>query len=278
MRMFVNVNEAPEVEDHFGDVLAKAQVGLQQGKRTLAEEIGVDPEVVRRWHDGVYHSGDESALRAAAELLNLHADALLDLATGRNLPPVHGAPEIAALNTPFGGDMTTNAWAIRGSGIAFDTGTDPGMWAYHEAELAGPLHTLLLTHGHRDHIACLTTLRESYPGLNVYAHPDEGIPGTKPLSPSQELVFGALTVTVRLTPGHSPGGLSFVIDGLSRPVAVCGDALFARSVGGIRRDYPTALKAIRTHLLSLPTETLLLPGHGPATTVGDENAHNPFFA
>ncbi|MGF1453439.1 MAG: MBL fold metallo-hydrolase, partial [Opitutales bacterium] len=237
MRMFVNVDHGPGLEDHFGDVLMKAQVGSQQGKRSFAEELGCDTDTVRRWHDGDYLPPDEAALRQAAKLLNLDANALVALAAGENEVPAMVAPEIKALNFPFASDMTVNAWTIAGSGIAFDTGTDIAQWREHEAELAGPLTHLFLTHGHRDHIACLNALRAQYPDVKVYAHAAENIPGTEPVEDRHEFALGKLTLTARLTPGHSPGGLTYLIDGLSRPVAVCGDALFARSVGGIKRDY-----------------------------------------
>jgi glyoxylase-like metal-dependent hydrolase (beta-lactamase superfamily II) len=65
--------------------------------------------------------------------------------------------------------------------------------------------------------------------------------------------------------------------GLDTPLAVVGDVIFAGSVGGIRSRYRPALESIRAGVLTLPAETILLPGHGPLTTVAHELAHNPFF-
>ncbi|MCX6958329.1 MAG: MBL fold metallo-hydrolase [Verrucomicrobiae bacterium] len=88
-----------------------------------------------------------------------------------------------------------------------------------------------------------------------------------------------ITIEARPTPGHSPGGTTYVVRGMSSEIAVVGDALFAGSVGGIPpSSYEAALKAIRKNILSLPDDTILSPGHGPLTTVGDEKARNPFFA
>jgi glyoxylase-like metal-dependent hydrolase (beta-lactamase superfamily II) len=64
---------------------------------------------------------------------------------------------------------------------------------------------------------------------------------------------------------------------LETPVAAVGDVIFAGSVGGIRARYRQALEAIQTEVLSMAPETILLPGHGPVTTVAHEKAHNPFF-
>jgi hydroxyacylglutathione hydrolase len=88
---------------------------------------------------------------------------------------------------------------------------------------------------------------------------------------------GALSIEPRLTRGHSEGGTTYVINGLSRPVAVVGDAIFAGSIGGPKLSYADALEGIRSQILSLPDNTVICPGHGPLTTVGEEKANNPFF-
>jgi len=67
------------------------------------------------------------------------------------------------------------------------------------------------------------------------------------------------------------------VHGLDLPVALVGDALFSLSIGGAKCAYQLALKNNREQLLSLPSETILCPGHGPMTSVLEECAHNPFF-
>ena len=70
-----------------------------------------------------------------------------------------------------------------------------------------------------------------------------------------------------------------MVEGLEPLVAVVGDALFASSMGGVPPDkYAGALHANRAHILSLPEDTVICPGHGPLTTVGLEQKHNPFYA
>ncbi len=89
---------------------------------------------------------------------------------------------------------------------------------------------------------------------------------------------GKIDIEARLTWGHSPGGMTFVATGLARPVAIVGDSLFAGSMGGGTVSYKDALRNNLEKILTLPDETIICPGHGPMTSVGEEKKHNPFFA
>jgi glyoxylase-like metal-dependent hydrolase (beta-lactamase superfamily II) len=96
------------------------------------------------------------------------------------------------------------------------------------------------------------------------------------LSEGGVVEVGSLPFTVRHVPGHSPGGVAFVGSGM----AFVGDALFAGSIG--RTDLPGGntqqlLDSIRAQLFTLPDETVVYPGHGPETTVGQEKRTNPFL-
>jgi len=71
--------------------------------------------------------------------------------------------------------------------------------------------------------------------------------------------------------------MTYVIEGLETPIAVVGDAMFAGSMGGGMVSYADALQTNRDKIMTLPDETILCPGHGPMTTVGEEKRHNPFF-
>ena len=68
-----------------------------------------------------------------------------------------------------------------------------------------------------------------------------------------------------------------LIDGLERPIAIVGDAIFAGSMGGGMISYEDALRTNREKIMTLPDDTVLCPGHGPLTTVGREKKNNPFF-
>ena len=87
------------------------------------------------------------------------------------------------------------------------------------------------------------------------------------------MALGKLSVTPLATPGHTQGSTCYAING----ACLVGDTLFAGSIGRPVCDYTRMLAAIRSKVLSLPEDTDLLPGHGPATTVREEIGHNPFF-
>ena len=111
----------------------------------------------------------------------------------------------------------------------------------------------------------------------TYIHQHE--PKPKSATPLQlvehgdEIQVGALQVLVLDTPGHTPGGCAFY----TRNTVIVGDAIFAGSVGNASVSYEGLLSSVRQNVLTLPDQTYLFPGHGPATTVAEEKAHNPFF-
>jgi glyoxylase-like metal-dependent hydrolase (beta-lactamase superfamily II) len=103
-------------------------------------------------------------------------------------------------------------------------------------------------------------------------------PADRLLSDGDVLALGQLSLKVLYTPGHSPGSISLYC--ASEGVLFVGDVLFRRGVG--RADLPggnwqTLLDSIKTRLFALPDETTVYPGHGPATTIGEERRGNPFL-
>ena len=102
-------------------------------------------------------------------------------------------------------------------------------------------------------------------------------PGAEGIAEDFAVTIGGLSIRAILTSGHSVGGTTFLVDGLSAPVAVVGDALFAGSMGGGMVSYEDALRNNREKLMTLPDETVVCPGHGPLTTIGEEKVANPFF-
>lgn len=98
------------------------------------------------------------------------------------------------------------------------------------------------------------------------------------ISEKEELKLGDDTLKVFLVPGHSPGSIAFYYP--AGKWVISGDVLFNGSIGRTDLpggDYDTLINSIRTHLVTLPNDTQVLSGHGPATTVGDEKADNPFL-
>jgi glyoxylase-like metal-dependent hydrolase (beta-lactamase superfamily II) len=89
--------------------------------------------------------------------------------------------------------------------------------------------------------------------------------------------IGGLAIKTLSTWGHSPGQTTFYVTGLSYPLAVVGDSLFAGSIGGSTEHFADQHKNDVEKILRLPRNTVLACGHGPLTTVGQEKVHNPFF-
>jgi hydroxyacylglutathione hydrolase len=127
-----------------------------------------------------------------------------------------------------------------------------------------------------DHLADLDKLQAAS-NATSYGSAVENPLGLKSLVHGDGLILGNLTIRVLGTSGHTPGGLSYFIDGLAKPLVVVGDALFAGSMGGAAYAYQEALHHIQERILTLPPETVICPGHGPLSTVGQERANNPFF-
>ena len=270
------------LEDQFQDVVGKARRGLRLSESQLAQKAGVPLEAVEAFLQGGNLQGDNLDDKIS-DALGLDLPALRDLERGTWHPgEVALPPTAAAFNVPFGGDMTVNFYLVwdceGGRAAAFDTGGDCGALLQTLRDHQLKLDAIFLTHTHEDHIADLDRLTAET-DAPVYVSALEKFPGVHTVQDGDTFTVGALTVTARLTAGHSPGGLTYVVTGLEPALAVVGDALFCASMGGVGPEkYPSALAANRTHIFSLPDTTVLMPGHGPLTTVGAEKKHNPFYA
>ena len=266
-----------ELEDNVGDVIGKAQRGLGISDSRLAEKSGLKPEQLRQIRDDNY---DESAIRAIAPVLNLDAGALVDLAQGKWKPDtLENFEGLAQFNTSYGG-MLVNAYLVwdpaTKHAAAFDTGADSaGMLKLATKENLS-IKLILLTHAHSDHVADLPRLREET-GAEVFAPAREPVPGADKIDEGKKFRVGKVDIETRLTWGHSPGGMTFVVNGLARPIAIVGDSLFAGSMGGGSVSYKDAVQNNLEKVLTLPDEAIICPGHGPMTSVGEEKKHNPFF-
>lgn len=266
------------LEDNVSDIIGKAQRGLGLSDSQLAERSGVSAEKIRKLREGDF---DDDAIARVAPILKLAGASLSKLAGGKWNPDSIGETEgLAQFNTTYG-DMTVNAYLVwdpaAREAVAFDTGADCGdMLKRIERENLG-VKLILLTHAHPDHVADLRRLRKAT-GAPVYISELEAEGGMEGIAEGKRFRTGSLEIEARLTSGHSPGGITYVVAGLSRPVAVVGDSLFAGSMGGGNVSYEDALRNNREKILTLPEETIVCPGHGPLTTVGKEKRDNPFFA
>jgi len=264
------------LEDSFSDIVGKAMRGLKLTDAQVAESAGVMPDAVNRLREGEW---DEDTARKVAPVLGLKADALADLGNRAWTPGSVSVEGLASFNTVFE-DMTVNAYLVwdpvSKEAVAFDTGTDISGQLKLIAEKNLRLSLILLTHTHGDHIFELDRLKEKT-GAPAFVSQHEPLEGAEPFDAGRKFSAGGLEIETRFTWGHSKGGITFVVAGLSRPIGVVGDAMFAGSMGGGGVSYPDALRTNRQEILTLPDETILCPGHGPLTTVGEQKVHNPFF-
>jgi hydroxyacylglutathione hydrolase len=265
------------LEDNFTDVIGKAQRGLGLSDLEVAKRARIDASALRKLRGGEF---DELALFRVAPVLGLGARALCHLAQDQYQPAAREIEGLAMFNTLFE-DMRVNAFLVwdsqSRSAVAFDTGANcDGMLALIKKEDLA-VKFILITHAHPDHIADLAKLVKAT-GAPVYISSAESAPGAEPIKEGKTFEVGKLKVESLLTWGHSRGGMTFFVTGLSRPVAIVGDSIFAGSMGGGNVSYKDAVRNNLEKILTLPDETIICPGHGPLTTVGEEKEHNPFFA
>lgn len=160
------------------------------------------------------------------------------------------------------------------------------------------IEKLLITHAHLDHIMAAESVAKHF-GVEIYGSqladkplfenlPDicrnYGLPIVSAFLPdhwleeSDIVQVGRLTFQIRHLPGHSPGHIGFFE--MENKIAFSGDVLFRDSIGRTdlyQGDFDILISSIRTKLFDLPDDFVIVPGHGPHTTVGREKQHNPFL-
>jgi hydroxyacylglutathione hydrolase len=268
------------IEDNFSDVIAKAQRGLRISDKVLCERAEVSSEDLAAVKSGQII---DAVIRRVARHLHLGPNALEELAHKRWYPEVPVFPHgFAIFNTPFE-DIFVNSYLVWDAreriGAAFDTGADAGgMLDLIRAEKLR-IQMIFVTHTHDDHVADLARLAKET-GAEVWASEREpaDLPGSRTFKENAHFHLGALAIKTLSTWGHSPGQTTFFVTGLSYPLAVVGDSLFAGSIGGSAGHFADQHKNDVEKILRLPRDTVLACGHGPLTTVAQEKHHNPFFS
>lgn len=211
----------------------------------------------------------------------------------------------------LGCNCTVAVCAETGDALVVDPGDDPETIAACLRRLgARTVVKVVHTHAHADHVLAAEAVAQPSKA-EILVHPGDrwlwdhvamqaGLfgwqvtppgPPTGTLSDDQALDFGRLEARVLHTPGHTPGSVCFALPGdaaaataedeggAAAPLLLSGDTLFQRSVG--RTDlwgtsFEELARSIRERLFTLPAETVVIPGHGPPTTIGAERELNPF--
>jgi glyoxylase-like metal-dependent hydrolase (beta-lactamase superfamily II) len=204
------------------------------------------------------------------------------------------------------GDLQENCYLLWDSeqkqAVVFDAGAEPELIERELKKRHLTIAAFLQTHCHGDHIGAVTALKTHYPKAPLYVPEAEqkwmqrptlnlsyflgvSITGPEPenlVRDGDEIIRAGLIVKAIHVPGHSPGSTAYFVDaGAHRSGHLfCGDILFAGSIG--RTDLPggdgedVLIANIRAKLFTLPGNTIVHPGHGPETTIGEEKATNPF--
>ena len=183
--------------------------------------------------------------------------------------------------------------------LVIDPGLEPEAFMERIERLSLEPVAILNTHGHSDHIAGNAALKKRWPRCPIVIGVDDAPKlldswlnlsanfGASVTSPPADVTVAdgdtyeaaGFEWQVRAIPGHTVGHVVYLWEGQEPPVVFVGDVIFAGSIG--RTDFPDGnhrrlILGIRSKLFTLPDETILLPGHGPTTTVGEEKRDNPF--
>lgn len=276
-----------QIEDEFGDIVGKARRGRELSVDALATRAGVEASDLERMEAYELTPAGDVVDRLAAAL-ELAPAKLRAIAAKRYFPLYPAGRPVAGLVVEMmvlGSDFQANGYIVGCSETRQGAIVDPGFEAekiLKTADASGlEIGVVLLTHGHGDHAGALSEVCQATGAPALVGEADLALLGdvrTKiegVLSEGQKIEVGKQTLTARCTPGHTQGATCLV----QGEVAFVGDALFAGSLGGTRRrgDYDSQRSTVEEKILSLDERCILYPGHGPATTVGEERASNPFY-
>jgi len=276
------------LEDEFCDILKKSRTGQGLSVGDVARLTGLPGGDVTALERGD-QPRDRAEVRALAKALGLRPEPLEQIAIEQWEPVAQRPPAwVEVVHGSING-YGVQGYVIHDAGeaVLVDTAYNaPAMielLSKRRVRLAG----ICLTHGHADHADGIEQILKFHLAPVYLGAEDVELLSWRPPSANlitpvqgQTIAVGRLVVHCLMTPGHTPGGICYRLDDSQVPVCFVGDTLFAGSIGRSNPGalYQTHLASVRTTVLGLPSEYRLLPGHGPATTVEEELAHNPFYA
>jgi hydroxyacylglutathione hydrolase len=261
------------LEDTAGDIIRKARQSAEIDTATAAAAAELsEKEFLELEETG--RSQKKPDYQRLADLLQLDASKLERIANGWGPPEIDlGTWREIRLISTVGMGMSVNCYLVwdevTREAALFDTGFEAGpiigLIEQHELQLKH----LFVTHTHQDHIAALGPVRERFPKARLHSS-SKNAPLEQRNRSTDFIHLGSLRITNRDTPGHAEDGVTYIIGNWpddAPNVAICGDAIFAGSIGGAREQGALAKQKIVEQIFSLPSETLICPGHGPITTV-----------
>jgi hydroxyacylglutathione hydrolase len=271
------------LEDEFGDIVRKAMRGTGTDASRVAQTTGIDRRTIEAW-TRYEVAPTEDEVRTIGKSLRLDPGKLADIAAQRYHPPAISLDDVRhhpqdphpSNGYVFFLDGGKRAALVDPAGIPQNLLRILRDGDYH-------LQYILITHKHADHCDATRPVAQAFPEAQIVMHKADvhaiGSLAAKAIlvRDNDELPFGD-DVRIRMlhTPGHTDGSSSY----LFRSTVFTGDTLFAGSVGAAVGDastYGDILNSVRTRLFTLPDDTVVMPGHGPPTTIALEKTHNPFF-
>jgi len=275
------------LEDDLCDILKKARTGQKLSVGHVARLTGLSSAEISALERGD-PLRDRAELRAIGKALGLRVAPLEQIAIEKWLP--QALPAMPGIETVLGeiSGYSVKGYIVHDSGeavlidTAYNAETMIEILEARRLKLIG----ICLTHGHTDHAEGIQKIVNRWP-VPVYLGAEDVTllhwkPSEDQLAPpahGQTLSVGRVPIRCVATPGHTPGGFCYSVEMPWGPVCFVGDTLFSGSIGRSNpfQLYQTHLESVRREVLSLTQECLLLPGHGPGTTVQEELAHNPFY-
>jgi glyoxylase-like metal-dependent hydrolase (beta-lactamase superfamily II) len=191
---------------------------------------------------------------------------------------LHWQDEQAEIHKVVVGPMDNNVYVLRckqtGDAVLLDAANEHDRLL--DLSKALNVREVLETHGHWDHIQAVPEMRDAGYSVHVTAEDAGMLPSYDQLLEDESVIeVGRLRLKTMLTPGHTPGSMCFLVDG--SPILFSGDTLFPGGPGNTTfpgGDFPTIIRSLEDRIFStVPADTIVLPGHGDQTTVGQEAPH-----
>ncbi|MAF51066.1 MAG: hypothetical protein CMH64_03150 [Nanoarchaeota archaeon] len=246
------------LEDEFGDIIKKARRGLNISLNELEEESKISKKDLEKM-ESYELKPDEGQIKKLSKILKLNFIKLKRITLENWEPSKQDLGNVIKIENDYHGYNVNSYLVVEDDEVvAIDTGANPETIKKKVNELGKELKAVLLTHRHADHSEGVGDL-----DCKIIMN----------LREDEEISIDKFSIKIFATPGHTAGSNSFLIDNF----LFVGDEIFAGSIGNSEIKYDKHLETIKEKIFSLGDDIVILPGHGPITSVKEEKENNPFF-